>query len=269
MEDYIGIFDSGMGGLSVAREIRKLLPNENLLYFADSAFCPYGTKEPAKIVARSQQICRFLLEHQAKMLVVACNTASIAGLDLLRKTFSEVPIVGMEPAVKPAATLTRNGRVGVLATGVTLKGDRFSSLIKRFAQNIQVFRQPCPGLVELVENGEIAGSHTEQLLKQYLQPLLEQQIDTLVLGCTHYPFLRAKIQEMVGDSIQLIDTGAAVAQQVKRKIIEFKLAAASEQEGRYCFYTSGDPEKVQQTISLLLNLPVEQVDYLNWPEIAD
>lgn len=258
----IGIFDSGVGGLSVAREIRRLLPAEDLLYFADSAYCPYGTKKPEDIFARSVSVSRFLIHNGAKMLVVACNTASVAGLDRLREIF-DVPIVGMEPAVKPAAEATRNACVGVLATGVTLTGDRFSTLLKKFASDINVVTQPCPGLVELVESGKLNGPETEELLNKYLHPLLSQGVDTVVLGCTHYPFLRKAIQEKSGAGITIIDTGEAVARQVVRVLSANGLLRKNERPGRCSFFTSGDPRAVGSVIKRLLNetdIVVDEID---------
>lgn len=258
----IGIFDSGVGGLSVAGEIKRLLPGENMLYFADSAYCPYGTKKPEEIFARSVSISRFLIQQGAKMLVVACNTASVAGLDRLRETFA-VPIVGMEPAVKPAAEATGNACVGVLATGVTLNGDRFSTLLQRFASHVKVVTQPCPGLVELVESGDLSGPRADQLLDKYLRPLLSQGVDTVVLGCTHYPFLRKAIQEKTGPEITIIDTGEAVARQVARVLSASGLLCPKERPGKCSFFTSGDPRAVGGVISKLLNedgIIVDKID---------
>ncbi|KJS15423.1 MAG: glutamate racemase [Peptococcaceae bacterium BRH_c4b] len=247
----IAIFDSGVGGLSVAREIRRLLPYEDILYFADSAYCPYGTKPPEEILSRSATICRFLVGQGAKILVVACNTASVAGLDRLRDFF-KIPIVGMEPAVKPAAAATRNGRIGVLATGVTLNGDRFGILLSKFASGIDVYTQPCPGLVELVEAGKMNGPEIEEMLNTYLLPLLDHGVDTVVLGCTHYPFLRQVIQEKAGPGINIIDTGEAVARQVHRVLRENNLLNDSVIPGKEIFFTSGDPELVGRIIARIL-----------------
>lgn len=250
-KNFIGIFDSGVGGLSVAKEIRELLPLEDILYFADSFYCPYGTKNPEEIINRCFKISQFLADKGAKMLVVACNTASITSLDLLRQSFS-LPIIGMEPAVKPACKATKNGQVGVLATGVTLNGDRFSSLLERFANHINVTSQPCPGLVELVESGEINSQKTIHLLQKYLSPLLEKKIDTLVLGCTHYPFLKEKIKALIDYPVTIIDTGEAIAKQVKRVLVKHNLLKTSPTLPMSQFYTSGDLEKVTKAISNLL-----------------
>ena len=247
----IAIFDSGVGGLSVAREIRRLLPYEDILYFADSAYCPYGTRPPEEILFRSATICRFLVGQGAKILVVACNTASVAGLDRLRDFF-EIPIVGMEPAVKPAAAATRNGRIGVLATGVTLNGDRFGILLSKFASGIDVYTQPCPGLVELVEAGKMNGPEIEEMLNTYLLPLLDHGVDTVVLGCTHYPFLRQVIQEKAGPGINIIDTGEAVARQVHRVLRDNNILNVNRSLGSETFFTSGEPEMVGKVMARLM-----------------
>jgi len=168
----IGIFDSGVGGISVLKEIRHLMPGENILYYADSAHCPYGTQPPEKIRQRTTKITQFLINAGAKIIVAACNTASIAGLDYLRQEF-QIPIVGMEPAIKPAAKITTNGKVGVLATGVTISGERFNSLLTRFACEIKVINVPCPGLVEQVEMGMLDAPETAAMLQKFLSPLIK------------------------------------------------------------------------------------------------
>lgn len=244
----IGVFDSGVGGLSILKEIRKLLPYEDFIYFADSAFCPYGGRPPEIIHGRTLAIGKFLLSRGAKLVVVACNTASAAGLNALREGLN-VPVVGVEPAVKPAVSLTKNGKVGVLATGVTLASDRFNSLLNRFCDGVEVITQPCPGLVELVEEGRL--KEAEPVLRGYLTPLLEQGSKTIVLGCTHYPFLRPMVQEMAGPEVLVIDTGQPVARQVARVLEQYALGKPGNQEGGEEFFTSGDPEKVGSVIELL------------------
>lgn len=246
----IGLFDSGVGGISVMREVRRLLPAEDLVYFADSAHCPYGHKSQEEIQKRMFAICDFLMARGAKTIVVACNTASIAGLDVVRERY-RVPIVGMEPAVKPATQASKNGRIGVLATGVTLAGERFASLVDRFADGVQVITQPCPGLVELVEAGRTEGPEVEEVLSQFLNPLMQQSVDTVVLGCTHYPFLRDTIQRMVGSDVALIDTGEAVARQVKRVLENESLLKEGGSPGHEVFYTSADPESLRPVIARL------------------
>lgn len=246
----IGVFDSGVGGLSVLKEIRRLLPCEDIIYYADSVYCPYGIRPPEEIVARSVKICDFLLGQESKALVVACNTASVAGLDIYRRMY-EVPIVGMEPAVKPATAASRNGRVGVLATSVTLSGDRFSSLLERYQNGAEVYSQPCHGLVELVESGRYDSPEALDLLKKYLDPLLDSGVDTIVLGCTHYPFLKESVRTLAGPQIAVIDTGEAVARQVCRVLAGRDMENPGGKSGSEVFHTSGDPSEVGPVIKKL------------------
>lgn len=246
----IGIFDSGVGGLSVARDIRMLLPLEDILYYADSAHCPYGDKDPQIIQQREKKIGEFLVAQGAKLIVVACNTATSTGLEDLRSLLN-VPVIGMEPGVKPAVAATRNGKIGVLATNVTITGDRFAALIKRYAENTEVITQPCPGLVELIEQGKLHASETKEKLWGFLQPILEQGADTIVLGCTHYPFLRPILGELVGPGVAIIDTGQAVARQVSRVLNEHGLLLTDGPPGTEQFYTSGNQAKVQEVTQSL------------------
>lgn len=246
----IGVFDSGVGGLSVLKEMRQMHPREDIIYYADSAYCPYGLKPPGEIVDRSLKICDFLLSRGSKLLVVACNTASVAGLDIYRQKYS-VPIVGMEPAVKPATAATKNGRVGVLATGVTLAGERFSSLLERYQNGSDVYSQPCPGLVEMVEMGSHDSPDTAKVLKRYIDPLLERGVDTIVLGCTHYPFLKEMVQSIAGSDISIIDTGEAVARQVGRVLSQYSLENTEREKGLELFHTSGEAREVGPVIKKL------------------
>lgn len=236
----VGVFDSGVGGISVLRDMRRLLPAEDLIYFADSGHCPYGGKSPAQIIERASIITEDLLQRGAKLIVVACNTATIAAVEHLRATYP-VPFVGMEPAVKPAAMLTRSGVIGVLATGAALAGEKFHNLVAQHAGGVRVITQPCPGLVEQVEAGDLYGPKTRELVERYTAPLLVEQADVLVLGCTHYPFLRPLIGEVVGADVQLIDTGEAVARQVQRLLIRDGLLKPANRNGRMEWLTTGDP----------------------------
>ena len=246
----IGLFDSGVGGLSIMKEVRRLLPGEDLIYVADSQYCPYGEKTPEEIKERSAVITRFLQAQGAKLVVVACNTASAAALEFLRTEFT-FPIIGVEPAVKQAALHSKNKKVGVLATGVTLTGERFASLVERFGGDLRVINQPCPGLVEKVEAGEIDSRETKALLQQYLQPLQAEGVDVVVLGCTHYPFLKTIVRQLVKPGVQVLDTGEPVARQVRRVLAENTLLAPDEQRGKERFYTSGDPALVGPVIEKL------------------
>lgn len=244
----IGAFDSGVGGLSVLHEIRQLLPHEDLIYFADSLYCPYGGRNPRFIRDRAIAIGTYLIQHGAKVLVVACNTIAASGLNVLRQDLN-VPIIGIEPAVKPAVEQTLTGKVGVLATDVTLTSERFKSLVTRFGNGVEVLSQPCPGLVEMVESGQLDSARP--LLSKYLNPLLQQECSTIVLGCTHYPFLRPLIKDMVGQQVRIIDSGQAVARQVARVLLQNGLQNDSVRLGRDEFFTSGDPEKVGEVIRRL------------------
>ncbi|MDH4609678.1 glutamate racemase [Pseudomonas sp. BN102] len=246
----VGVFDSGVGGLSVLREIRALLPRESLLYVADSGHVPYGEKSADFIRERSHRIAEFLLGQGAKALVLACNTATVAAVADLRERYPQLPIVGMEPAVKPAAAATRSGVVGVLATTGTLKSAKFAALLDRFAGDVRVITQPCPGLVERIEAGDLMGPDTRQLLAGYVKPLLAEGCDTLILGCTHYPFLRPLLHQLVPDSVSLIDTGAAVARQLQRLLDARGLLAAGQAE-RCRFWSSGAPAAMQEVLPIL------------------
>jgi glutamate racemase len=237
----IGIFDSGVGGISVLREIRALLPAEHLIYYADSGHCPYGGKPREQIVARACAITERLLERGAKLVVVACNTATIAAVEHLRATYP-IPFVGMEPAVKPAAAATRSGVVGVLATGAALAGEKFHHLVAAHARDVRVITQPCPGLVEQVEAGALDTLHTRALVERYVEPLLAQGADVLVLGCTHYPFLRPLIAALAGPGVTLLDTGAAVARQVRRVLERDEALSTTGGTGAIAWETSGDAE---------------------------
>lgn len=245
----IGVFDSGVGGLSVLRHIRALLPHENLIYIADSAHVPYGDKPAAYIEQRALSLTKFLVERGAAAIVIACNTATAAAVATLRSHYA-LPIVGMEPAVKPAIAATHSGVVGVLATTGTLESARFAALLERYAGTVNIITQGCPGLVEQVERGELASAATRTLLERYISPLLSQGADTLILGCTHYPFLTALIQEVAGPDVRLIDTGAAVARQLQQRLPE-RAAITQQEAGLIHFFSSGNAAHAAQIISAL------------------
>jgi glutamate racemase len=258
----IGVFDSGLGGLTVLREIRRRLPGEDLLYVADSAHAPYGDKSMAFIESRSVAITEFLLERGAKAIVVACNTATGAAARLLRTRYS-VPLIAMEPAVKPAVEHTRSGVVAVLATRQTLASHNFSVLLGRLETNAEVLLQPCPGLVERVEAGDLAGEGTRTLLRGYLEPLLARGADTLVLGCTHYPLLAPLIQELAGPDVRILDSGMGVARQVHRRLSEAGLLAPEDRTGRERFWTSVPPARMH---ALMSRFWVGEVELAHWVE---
>jgi glutamate racemase len=248
----IGLFDSGIGGLTVARAVRERLPREALLYFGDSGNAPYGPRPAAEITALSRAATEWLLAHGAKLIVVACNTATAAALETLRQTFPDVPFVGMEPAVKPAAAATRTGRIGILATQATLGSERYHRLAERFAPTSLVLEDPCIGLVPLIEAGERDTQAVADLLHRIIAPMHAADIDTLVLGCTHYPLVRPLIQEIAGPEVTIIDPAPAVARQTERLLTERDLLLplnASPITDR--FYSSGDQSKMDRVVQEL------------------
>lgn len=246
----IGVFDSGVGGLSVLRHIRQALPREHLIYVADSGHVPYGDKPVHYIEQRSLALTRFLVEQGAAAIVIACNTASAAAVATLRGQF-DLPVVAMEPAVKPAVAATRKGIIGVLATTGTLESARFAALLERYSGDVEIITQGCPGLVEQVERGDLSGAETRWLIERYTAPLLARGADTLVLGCTHYPFLSPLISEVAGAEVVLIDTGAAVARQLQRCLPEGQPERGSGMQTSAEFWTSGDATQASRIISAL------------------
>lgn len=248
----IGFFDSGVGGLSVLREVRRALPWEDVTYVADSLHVPYGSKSAEFILARSRALAHYLIDGLGcKALVIACNTATVAAAAVLRKEYPQTPIIAMEPAVKPAVAATRQGIVGVLATVGTLQSAQFAALLDRFAGTVQVVTQPAPGLVESVEAGALEAPETIALVQRFLEPILVAGADVVVLGCTHYPFLRSLIQRLAGPDIVLIDTGAAVARQLATRLTEAGLLHPEQEIPREIFLTSGDPVSADRALDVL------------------
>ncbi len=252
----IGVFDSGVGGLSVLREIRRELPGEDLLYVADSGHAPYGDKSSRVIEARAVAIVEFLLDQRAKAIVVACNTATGVAIKMLRARFP-VPIVAMEPAVKPAVARTKSGVIGVLATSRTIASDNFAKLHERFGNDVKILMQACPGLVEQVEAGDLSGNKTRALIEQYVMPLLAQNTDTIVLGCTHYPFLAPLIREVAGPTIAIIDPSAAIARELRRRLSSNNLLSIEKHAGTEQFWTSATTDAAQPIIAQLWQADVE------------
>lgn len=246
----IGVFDSGLGGISVLHEIRRLLPAESLIYVADSAHVPYGEKSTAFIVQRSVAISEFLMAQPVKALVVACNTATAAAVNELRQRWPNTLIVGMEPAIKPAVQASPSGKIGVLATNGTLRSARFAALLERYAADVEVVTQPCPGLVELIEEGQLETAATRTLLTQYVEPLLAAGCDTLILGCTHYPLVKPLLRTLVPAEVGLIDTGEAVARRLHGELGKQGLLMDAQQPIDH-FYSSGNVQKTEQTLALL------------------
>ena len=237
----IGIFDSGVGGLSVLAALCERLPDDNLVYVADTAHVPYGPRSLQQVRDFSFGITRFLVEQGAQVVVVACNTASAAALHELRAAYPAIRFVGMEPAVKPAAEQSHTGVVAVLATQATFQGALFASVVERFAQGVEVISQVCPGLVEQIEAGELESPRTEAMLRGWVEPLLARNVDALVLGCTHYPFVRPLLERICGPAVRVIDPSAAVARQVERVLVAANGAArgTAGEHGRVAYFTSG------------------------------
>ena len=248
----VGVFDSGVGGLSVLREIRSLLPAQPLIYFADQAHVPYGSREIEEVFEFSLAITRYLLAQGVKLIVVACNTASVAALQRLRLEYPAIPFVGMEPAVKPAAEQTRSSVVGVLATYATFHTAMYASVVERFAQGVTILESPCPGLVAQVEKGDLTGVETRNILETALIPMLEEGVDTIVMGCTHYPFVIPLIQQIVGPEVRVIDPAPAIARQVRRMLESHQLLAKGRRKTATRFVTTGDPVHFQRMVKQLL-----------------
>ncbi|NOH03483.1 MAG: glutamate racemase [Chloroflexi bacterium] len=263
----IGVFDSGVGGLSVLREIRALMPGEDIIYFGDQGHVPYGPRSMKQIQDFSEGITRYLLEEGAKIIVVACNTASAAALKYLREMFPDVQFVGMEPAVKPAAEKTQTGKVGVLATPATFQGALYASVVERFANGVELFQNTCNGLVQEIEKGNLDGEETRRILEEALYPMLEKNIDTVVLGCTHYPFVIPLVERIVGEKVRVIDPAPAVARQVKRLLEAGGLE--NQNGGRVRFVTSGEADSVKSVLRVLLGIEsaVESVTWKNDQEV--
>jgi glutamate racemase len=261
----VGIFDSGIGGLSVAREIRRSLPREHLLYVADSAYVPYGDRTDDEVRARTLAAGRYLERRGAKLLVVACNTASGAALELLRERLS-IPVVGLEPAVKPAVALSKNGRVGVMATAGTLRSDRYARLVQAYGNGARVIPQPCIGLADAIEDGHLDDDVLHALLPGCIGPLKAAGVDTVVLGCTHYPFVREQIAAALGPEVRIVESGPAIARrtaQVLNQLGELEVGGG----GSLRILTTGDPAEVGAVAARIWGepIPVERLDLAHDP----
>ena len=236
----IGIFDSGVGGTSVWREIHNLLPSESTIYLADSRNAPYGEKRREEIIRLSEKNTDFLIENGCKLIVVACNTATTNAIDHLREKYN-LPFIGIEPAIKPAALNSKSGTIGVLATRGTLSSQLFSKTAKDHTSNIRVIEKEGRGLVNLIESGSVDNKATEDLLKKYLEPMLEANIDHLVLGCTHYPYLIPALRKLLPEQVKIIDCGEAVARQTQKVLKKHGLLAPSDENATHKFYSNSDP----------------------------
>ena len=259
----IGIFDSGVGGLSVLREVKNQFPSEDLIYIADQAHVPYGIRSREEVLGYSEGIIRYLLTLKAKVIIIACNTASAVALAALRKSHPDLPFVGMEPAVKPAVEGTNTGVVGVLATPATFQGDLYASTVERFAGGFKILQDTCPGLVNQIEAGKITDSETRAILVQALTPMLEEGVDEIVMGCTHYPFVIPIIRDIVGDQVQVIDPAPAVARQAGRLLSEYDLHTNAEGPGVIRFFTTGEPAGFAKLLVQLIDIKTE-VKRLAW-----
>jgi len=261
----VGVFDSGVGGLSVLRHVRAQLPGEDLLYFADTGFVPYGDKADAVIVQRSLAVAQYFLQQGVKALVVACNTATAAAIAALRHSYPELIIVGVEPGLKPAAVLSRSKTVGVLATKFTLESKKFLDLSEQLsaATGVRFLPQACVGLVDQIEKGELHSAVTAAMVSEYVSPLVAAGADTLVLGCTHYPFVRGLIEQAAGaasgdTTVQIVDTGEAVARQLARLLKENNCAAPLKASGSLRACTTASASSLAQAMCTLLQLPYTQ-----------
>ncbi|MBK8959556.1 MAG: glutamate racemase [Proteobacteria bacterium] len=252
----VGVFDSGVGGLSVLKAIRRQRATMDFIYIADSLYAPYGQRPPAFIAARAARIAEALLDAGAGVIVVACNTATAVAVEKLRSQLP-VPLVAMEPAIKPAVAHTRSGVIGVLATTRTLESANVARLCRDFGRGVEVLLQPCPGLVELVERGELGSAATRSALSALIAPLLAKGADTLVLGCTHYVFLAPLIRELAGETVTIIESSDAVARHTLRHVDQAPLPAMTSSPPREIFLTTGSPEHARTVFSQLWGAPVE------------
>jgi glutamate racemase len=256
----VGVFDSGLGGLSVLRHVHSQLPAEDLLYFADSGHAPYGGRPEHEIAERSLAVAEFLLQRRVKAIVVACNTATAAAIKAMRARYPDLPLVGVEPGLKPAAALTQTKTVGVLATQRTLASEKFAALRDSLTQStgVQFLSQACIGLADLIEKGELQSAETARLLQGYVRPLVEQGADTLVLGCTHYPFVQPLIEEIAaaagGRKVAIVDTGEAVARQLVRLLDRHGLQRTRDGEGTLHAFTTGSASTLATAFERLLHL---------------
>ena len=244
-QDPIGVFDSGLGGLTVVKELNHHLPNEKIVYFGDTARVPYGTKSGDTIIRYSREIVRVLLKYKVKMIVVACNTASSLALDVLKKEF-DLPILGViEPGAKKAVIITRNKKVGIIATSSTVKSGKYANKIVQLDKRITVTSQSCPLFVPLVEEGWFDHAVTYQVAKQYLGDMKKKKIDTLILGCTHYPLLKGVLHNIMGAQVQLVDSAQEVALQVKELLTKKRLLRTRLRHGQHIFIVSDEPKQFQ------------------------
>lgn len=261
----IGVFDSGVGGLWILKHLQQEIPSYNYVFFGDQKHVPYGGRLIEEIKYFSLEITKFLISKNCKVIVIACNTASAAALKYLREKFPDVLFVGMEPAIKPAVLLTHTMKVGVLATPATFQGELYNSVVERFAHDVEIFKDTCPGLVDQIEKGDFYSKGTRFILESALNPMLEKNIDTVVLGCTHYPFVIPLIKEIVGNDVNVIDPTDAIVRQVSHILIENNLISRSVNEKTIEIFTSGDTKNIKLILSKLFdkNIRVKKIDWSN------
>ena len=245
-ENPIGLFDSGIGGTSIWKEVHALMPNENTIYLADSKNAPYGLKSKDEIIALSFKNTEFLLENNCKIIVVACNTATTNAIKELRAKY-DVPFIGIEPAIKPAALQSKTQTIGILATKGTLNSELFHKNVANHP-DVTIIEQIGHGLVQLIENGDMDSAEMEDLLKSYLNPMVEKNIDYLVLGCSHYPYLIPQIKKIIPPQIKIIDSGEAVAKQTQKILEQNKLLNLSKRKSSQIFYTNSEPEVLKNIL---------------------
>lgn len=260
----IGIFDSGVGGLSVLRELRARMPGEDYLYLGDQINVPYGPRGLEEVRGLSNAIVRFLLAQEVKLIVIACNTASAAALKTLRQAYPDFPFVGLEPALKPAVEHTETGVVGVLATPTTFEGPLYESVVERFAGEVTILKSSCPGLAAEIEAGRWNGAEAERILREALEPMLPQGLDTVVLGCTHYPFAFETIQKITGSQVRLIDPAPAIALRVQSVLAERDLLNPRSEGGRVRYLTSSQAEEMALRVEQLLGEQDAEAAALRW-----
>ncbi len=257
----IGIFDSGIGGTSIWKEINVLLPHENTIYLSDSINAPYGQKTKEEILRLSIKNTEYLIKEKCKIIVVACNTATTNAIKYLRKNY-DIPFIGIEPAIKPASIQTKTNTIGILATKGTLNSELFEKTSSTISDTINIIEQIGEGLVELIEAGKIASQEMESLLKIHLQPMLDQKIDCLVLGCTHYPYLTKSIRKIVGNSIKIIDSGEAVARQTKNILVKRNLLRLKDSKSPFFyFYTNKDKKILEDILKDTSPTHIEKIDF--------
>jgi glutamate racemase len=257
----IGLFDSGIGGTSIWKEVVKLLPNENTIYLADSKNAPYGEKTSDEVIELCIKNTELLISKNCKLIIVACNTATTNAIDYLRKNYN-IPFIGIEPAIKPAALFSKTGAIGILATKGTLSSKLFEKTTREYAKNITTIEQDGEGLVPLIEDGKLNSEELNQLLSTYLKPMLKFKIDHLVLGCTHYPYLIPQIREIIGKDVKIIDSGEAVAKQTKAILEKNNVLSNSENKSNHQFYTNTQTQVLSKILSdVSLNLKVDKLDF--------